>query len=174
MSWEDDVGHCDECGFRYDDVATEEIGGRLRTLPLRYETVLRAAGDSAIRTHPLAGVWSALEYTCHVRDVLVVQGERLARALVEDRPAFAPMGRDERVVRDRYNEQRVDTVLAELAEAAACLADAFDALDGTQRHRVGVYPYPTPEERSMTWLGRTAVHEGVHHLLDIERVLRAS
>ena len=120
----------------------------------------------------MAGVWSALEYACHVRDVFVVQQERLTRALSEERPTFPAMGRDERVTLDRYNEQRLDTVLAELGEAAARLADAFDALDDTQRQRVGVYPYPAPEERTMTWLGCTAVHEGVHHLLDIGRVLQ--
>ncbi|WP_406044517.1 hypothetical protein OG799_08560 [Micromonospora sp. NBC_00898] len=39
-------------------------------------------------------VWSPLEYTCHVRDVLRVQGERLALALVTEEPEFTPMGRD--------------------------------------------------------------------------------
>lgn len=64
--------------------------------------------------------WSALEYTCHVRDVLAVQRERLVSALTEQRPLFAPMRRDERAVEQRYNEQDIDAVLGELEQAVIC------------------------------------------------------
>jgi hypothetical protein len=43
-----------------------------------------------LRTRPEEGVWSALEYACHVRDVFLVQRDRLYTALVEDTPTFTP------------------------------------------------------------------------------------
>jgi S-DNA-T family DNA segregation ATPase FtsK/SpoIIIE len=167
------VDHCEECGFTYDQLPVEEIAGTLRSLPHRYEELLATAG-SAIHAHPVAGVWSALEYTCHFRDVLTVQRERLELALVEEGPIFIPMGREERVVQERYNEQELATVLEQLTRAAQSLAHALEALDDSQWIRVGVYNWPTKAERTMSWLGRHTVHEGVHHLMDVERVIRAA
>jgi S-DNA-T family DNA segregation ATPase FtsK/SpoIIIE len=60
-------------------------------------------------------------------------------------------------------------VLADLAAAADALADAVDPLGEAELARVGVYPWPQPQERSLLWLGRHSVHEGEHHLLDIVR-----
>jgi hypothetical protein len=110
-----------------------------------------------------------LEYACHVRDVFDVQRQRLALALREEGPVFVPMERDERAVRDAYNEQNPSTVLADLAAAAHALADAVDALSEGELARTGVYPWPRPQVRSLLWLGRHSVHEGEHHLLDVVR-----
>ncbi len=167
------VNACDECGFVYDDLAVSGISRALRSLPPAYAERL-TAGEALVRAHPWPGVWSALEYACHVRDVLVVQRERVALALTEERPAFASMRREERVTEDHYNEQAVTVVLDELREAANSLGDALDALDEAGWNRVAVYNWPAPAERSMAWLGRHTVHEGLHHLGDIDRVLAAA
>lgn len=162
------MNRCDECGFVYEDLAPGDVPASLRAQPARYADALRtavAAGVARVRPHP--GTWSALEYTCHVRDVLQVQRERLRRALAEDRPVFAPMGRDERAVEDRYNEQDPERVLDELAQASADLTAALEELDTTGWRRVGVYPWPETAERSMAWLARHTVHETVHHLRDV-------
>ncbi len=70
--------------------------------------------DDAVRKRPAPEVWSPLEYACHVRDMLGVQTERVELAQREIDPVFVPMGRDERVVEDRYNEQDPAAVAAEL------------------------------------------------------------
>ena len=44
---------------------------------------------------------SPIEYACHVRDVALMQRNRVYVALVEDEPSFKPMYRDERVAFDR-------------------------------------------------------------------------
>ncbi|RKN57498.1 DinB family protein [Micromonospora costi] len=133
----------------------------------RYATALGAASEP--RRRPAEGVWSPLEYTCHVRDVLRVQGERLVLALSVTTPEFPPMGRDERAVAEAYNEQDPAVVLADLADAAEALAARFAGLRPTDLDRTGVYPWPEPTARTMLWLGRHTVHEGEHHLLDIRR-----
>ena len=159
------MDRCAQCGFDYATVAAATLPRRLTAFPPRYAATLRAADDP--RRRPAPGVWSPLEYTCHVRDVFDVQHERLAAALRTDAPEFLPMGRDERAVLEAYNEQDPDVVLTGLAAAAEALAEAFAGLHAAQWERVGVYPWPERRERSMLWLGRHTVHEGEHHLLDI-------
>ena len=159
------MDHCDECGFTYTTLAGEELPRRLRTAGPRFAAALAGVPDP--RRRPAPAVWSPLEYTRHVRDVLRVQGERLALALRTDDPEFAPMGREERVTLDAYNDQDPPTVLAELAQAADDLAGAFGALGPSQWSRTGIYNWPTVESRSILWLGRHTMHEVEHHLLDL-------
>jgi hypothetical protein len=109
-----------------------------------------------------------------MRDVLDVQRDRVTTALVTDDYAPAPMGRDERVVRDRYNEQDPAAVVGELTANAVALADAFDALTPEQWERTMTYNYPVSEVRTLEWVAVHTLHEGKHHLLDIGRVLRAA
>ena len=167
------MDRCDECGFVYESVARGAIGDALRALPADYARAFEGRAHLAT-AHPLPRVWSALEYACHVRDVLRVQHDRLRLALAEDRPAFVPMGREERVIADAYNAQPLDAVLRELGVAAEDLAEALDGLGDAAWGRTGVYNYPTRAERDMTWLGRHTVHEGRHHHMDVERVLTAA
>lgn len=119
-------------------------------------------------------MWSALEYACHTRDVLLAQRERLFLALVEDCPSLAPMHREQRVVLARYAAQDPETVAGQLAMAASLVADAFGDLDEPGRRRECVYNFPTPARRSVAWLGAHTLHEGEHHLQDVDRVLAAA
>jgi hypothetical protein len=162
-----DVDHCDECGFGYATVSAGELPRRLETAGPRFVTTLAAIPDP--RRRPAPSVWSPLEYTCHVRDVLRVQGERVALALRVDKPEFVPMGREERVVLDAYNSQDPQAVLTELSEAANDLARVFDTLSPAQWSRSGIYNWPTVESRTILWIGRHTVHELEHHLMDLRR-----
>lgn len=172
-------GVCGECGFDYDALADDEVAGKLRDFGRRYRAPLTRGLkgedlDAVVRTRPAPETWSALEYACHVRDVLEVQRGRVERALVEDVPAYTPMGRDERVVDDRYNEQDPVAVADALAANAEAIAATFAALTPEQWARTGLYQYPAATERDMRWLGRHTVHDGHHHLLDIGRSLRTA
>lgn len=165
------VDRCDECAFVFADVPAREVPRLLRGLGARYAAVLGEVRD--VRRRPAPEVWSPLEYTCHVRDVLRVQGERLALALVIEEPDFTPMGRDERAVADAYNAQDPPAVLAELAVAAEDVAAAFAGLGPAELARTGLYFWPQPQVRTLLWLGRQTVHEGEHHLLDVRRAALA-
>ncbi|HVC68987.1 MAG TPA: DinB family protein [Acidimicrobiales bacterium] len=158
---------CAECGCAYGTLGRAEIAPELRALAGRYRQVLQSTGSERLRAHPRAGVWSALEYGCHVRDVLAVQRERVLLALVGDEPSFAPMRRDERVLEERYNAQDPTVVAGELQARADALADAFEALDDEGWSRTGLYHWPTTAVRTVEWIGLHTVHECVHHLTDI-------
>lgn len=84
---------------------------------------------------------------------------------------FAPMYRDHRVTLARCNEQDPEEVAAQLRTAARLIAQAFGALDLAQLQRLCIYNFPAPAERPLLWNGQHTVHEGEHHLRDIERVL---
>lgn len=166
------MDHCDECGFRYDELDVSQIGATIRSFGDRYRTEVADTGlDQVVAARrPEAAVWSVLEYLCHIRDVLLVQRDRAVWALVDDRPAFPPMYREERVDLLRYAQQPVQHVVTELMLAAHLCATVFDGLSAEQLDRLLVYNYPTPTEHDIAWLGRHTVHEGEHHLLDVRTV----
>ncbi|MEX0874171.1 MAG: DinB family protein [Actinomycetota bacterium] len=164
---------CEECGYDYGTLPRDELAVTLRALAERYGEGLEASPE-VLRKHALAGVWSILEYCCHLRDVLRAQRERIGLALEQDTPTFAPMRREERVSEERYNEQEPKRVANEIQEAADQLAARLESLDEAGWNRAGVYNYPRSEVRTVDWIGRHTVHECVHHLMDIDRLVRAA
>jgi S-DNA-T family DNA segregation ATPase FtsK/SpoIIIE len=166
------VTRCDQCGFVYEEVAPDDVAGRLRAAPNRYRQAASNCSPRVVQMRPDPAVWSALEYGCHVRDVLLIQRDRAVLALVEDRPSFPRMYRDERVALCGYAQQGMDDVLAQLAMAAELCAMVFERLDGSGWSRPLVYNWPEPAELDIAWLGRHTLHEVEHHLQDFADVLR--
>jgi len=164
---------CAECGFRYDSVAAGDLPDRLRSFGPRFADRLGTAGG-AVHVRPAPEVWSALEYACHVRDALLVLRERLHLALAVDSPTFVSMHRDTRVTTAAYASTPVDDAAHELTVAAAMLARDAATLDDTALARRCTYHYPEPTERSVLWLLRHTVHEGEHHLGDVDAALASA
>ena len=129
--------------------------------------VLTAGRD--VRTRPEPARWSSLEYACHVRDVLLVQRERLLAARRRDRPECEPMGRDERVELDGYAGQDPADVARQLGDAAQMFANDLARLGAADWDRTLIYNYPYRAERSLRWLAIHTVHEVRHHLLDVRK-----
>jgi hypothetical protein len=129
--------------------------------------------EAILRSRPQPDTWSALEYTCHVRDVLLVQRDRTVLAVVETNPGFARMSRDERVAVARYDAHPPPQVVGQLGMAAELCATVFEGLTPDQWCRPLIYNYPTPAPRDIAWLARNTVHEVEHHLGDIRSVIAA-
>jgi hypothetical protein len=169
---------CEECGFDGDSITPSDAATAIRAFVRRYGAPLTRFlpgedGDALLRERPDDSTWSALEYACHVRDVFDLYDVRLQRTLLEDAPTFESMGRDERAIRERYNEQEPAKVADELATNAERLAATIEGLDAGDWERRAVNPYPAPEPRTVLWMVRHVAHEASHHLLDIGRGLRA-
>jgi uncharacterized damage-inducible protein DinB len=159
---------CPSCDLAYSayDLASAVAG--IRAVPDAVASRVTALPASALRQRPEPGVWSVLEYAAHVRDLYATFLIRLHRTRTEDHPTLDPMFGDLRAQRLRYNDLPVDAVLRELALAAAgfCdeVADTADDEWGRQLRRL------PGENRTALWLVRHAMHEGVHHVRDIERI----
>ena len=164
------MDRCEGCGFEYD----------LGEAPMASAAIVRASGDLVSMLHDRAAdlttrrephTWSPPEYGCHVRDVLLVQRERVLAARSMDRPSFNPMGRKERVRHDGYAEQDVTDVARQLSDAARLFANVLSRLSPVDWDRSVMYNYPEPRERSLRWVAVHTVHELHHHTLDIRRQL---
>jgi hypothetical protein len=168
---------CGECGYTYESVPTDKLAGRLRDMGPRYRAALERADPDAARRRPGPAVWSALEYACHMRDVLLVQRDRAVLALVEDNPGFARMYRDERVELCHYSSEPIEHVLDELDMSARLCALVFEGLGQSAWERRLVYHLPSADASGpvdVAWLGRHTVHEGEHHLMDVKAALTAA
>jgi hypothetical protein len=164
------VDRCRECGFEYDLDRAPAAAGDIVTGVAPVAAVL--GGDRAElgrRGEPTT--WSPLEYGCHLRDVLLVQRERVLAARRTDTPSFEPMGRDERVDHDGYRAQDPAAVARQLTDAAGLFANVLARLESEDWDRTVVYAYPDRRERSLRWVAVHTVHEVRHHLLDIRRQL---
>ncbi|MCX5195570.1 DinB family protein [Streptomyces sp. NBC_00249] len=159
---------CAECDFEYDLALAPTVSERAVDHAGAYAEVL--SGEPAVlRLRPAPEVWSPVEYACHMRDVLLVQRERVLAARRLDRPVAEPMGRDERVDHDGYAEQAPADVARQLHDAALLFAHVLDRLSAADWDRTLTYSYPEPEERSLRWVAVHTLHELRHHLLDMRR-----
>ena len=162
---------CDECGFRFEGIAAGELSGQLRDVSARYGQRLEGLRAEALGHHPTPAVWSALEYACHVRDVLFNIRDRILLALVEDDPAFPLMYREEWVRLARYAEEDPSRVAAGIGVGGNLLAFLLDGVASDQLTRTGIYG---GTQRDVLWMGRQALHEVRHHLGDIDTCLMSA
>jgi hypothetical protein len=165
------MDHCTECGFDY-DVAEALTAGPAIIDEVAALAVLLRSGSADLRSRRQSDTWSPLEYGCHLRDVLLVQRERVLAARRVDCPTFDPMGRDERVEQDGYADQDPGRVALQLTEAAYLYANDLSRLTREDwDRRSATYNYPTRQERSLRWMAMHTLHEVRHHLLDVRRQL---
>ena len=163
------MDRCPECGFAYE---LDAASGSAKVIVVgagEIAAILTNGNDIARRRQ--REVWSPLEYGCHVRDVLLVQRERVLAALRTDCPAPEPMGRDERALHDGYAEQQPVDVARQLNDAALMFANVLARLDDAGWERTLIYNYPTPSERSLRWVAVHTEHEVRHHLGDVRAQL---
>jgi len=165
---------CDECGFDYDGLTGREAAGVFNAHAAAISELLQSNDDVHVRVRPRPSVWSAIEYTCHVRDVLLMQRERVFLVLVEDTPQFAPMYRDQRVENARYDQEEIPDLIRELGVAAELMVKLGEMLSDDQLARQCIYGFPEPTERDLDWVFRHTAHELIHHEMDIHRSVSKS
>ncbi len=153
---------CDDCGFDASSFHATGTGAALRDQVVRWVDVL---GRSGVNVRPSPGVWSPLEYACHVRDVFRKFDERLALMLNEIDPAFENWDQDATAIKDRYDRQNAVDVANELQEAGIMLADRFDSVVGEQWLRTGLRS--DGSAFTVESIAKYLMHDPVHHLWDV-------
>lgn len=161
---------CLDCGADPSDVADHELGTTILREIAVWGRLMAGADPAAVRVRPHADVWSALEYACHVRDLLPVMTARIARMIVEDDPVLGWWDHEAAVVEDRYDEQVpvlvIEAMTAAGREFAATLADlGAGDWERTAQRRPG-------EEFTVRGMARFVLHEVIHHRDDAARSLK--
>jgi hypothetical protein len=164
---------CPECGLDYDTVSPPDAKVAIRSFPRRYRTALAAALDDEtdeglVRRRPDPSTWSGLEYTVHVADLFEHFAGVIRRMYDETRPTIDFWDPDERAASERYAEQDPRATLDRLDAAATKLASELERVDADGWSRTATFPFG---ERDLLMMARNAVHEGSHHLRDVEQVL---
>lgn len=153
---------CAGCGLDVSTIEGSELGPTLRTTVPRWRAVLARAD---VRLRPRPGVWSPLEYACHVRDALAVHGARLELILRTDAPLFEEWDQDIAALDGEYLRQDPATVADEIAAAAGTLADMLDTVEGKDWER---FAHRSDGSRlTVDELARYLLHDVSHHLRDV-------
>jgi hypothetical protein len=154
---------CPECGLDTRQVQREDVSRMLRDAAAAWVGVLEQS--DSVRKRPSPGVWSPLEYACHVRDVVRLYDQRLQRMMLEDDPLFPNWDQDATALAERYGEQDPVTVSAELREAADLLAGHFETVTGEAWQRTGTRS--DGARFTIDTFARYFIHDPIHHLYDV-------
>jgi len=156
---------CPDCGFDATALAPEDISVRLRDASVRYAAAL---GREDVRTRPAAGVWSPLEYTCHVRDVCDVMRGRIDQILAGGGEVvrFANWDQDETAAEKQYWRSDPEGVRREVGDAFEAAATAYERPSGAQ------WGWPALRSNgsqfTATTLAQYFMHDIQHHLWDVK------
>jgi hypothetical protein len=156
---------CTECGF---DGATYDDRGLLdawRALGAHWRALLATAGEH-LRTRPAPGVWSAIEYAAHSRDITAIHVAGVEIALPGDEPVLPPFP-DNAVdeMASGYGREDPDAVLDALERHATRLAELADEA-GVDAWRHGLTI--GTERNDVRRLLEHGLHDSTHHLRDVE------
>jgi hypothetical protein len=154
---------CPQCGFDAAALRPTDVAGYIRRDAADWPTRL---SRPAATTRPGPGVWSVLEYACHVRDVHRVFDHRVRLMLGEDRPRFPNWDQDETAVADDYASQQADTVAGELVAAANAVADTYATVPDESWSRPGVRS--NGSEFTVASIAAYHLHDIVHHAWDVD------
>jgi hypothetical protein len=162
---------CDACGFdgsRVDDAA---LIAAIRDLGPRWQALLAAAG-AELRSRPQPGVWSALEYAAHSRDITALHLYGVREALTGDEPTLPAIAGDDLVdsAATGYAREDPNAVAVALAGHASLLAEVASAAGFASWSRGITIGDSRIDVRGLL---EHALHDSSHHLRDVELGLSA-
>jgi hypothetical protein len=161
--------HCDECGFDAVPAGGPELAGAIRAVGESFRAPL-TSGHASVRRRPDEKTWSPLEYGAHMRDVIAIWNMMLKQALTQDRPRFPspdPDVADRAAADGGYGELDPVVVADGLAANAERMATKLSAVEADGWSRTVVLG---DEPLSALDIANKILHEGRHHLNDIQRM----
>jgi len=153
---------CPECGLDTREITRSTVASTIRENAGAWRRVLSEPGA---RERRQPGVWSTLEYACHVRDVFGLFDERLTLMLTQDNPRYSNWNQDETAVSSRYAEQDPTQVAADLSAAAQTIAARFETVSGPQWERTGTRS--DGAVFTVDTFARYLLHDVLHHVHDV-------
>jgi hypothetical protein len=164
-----DHERCEACGFDGSSFGDAALLSEIRSLGARWRALIATAGP-ALRVRPAPGVWSAIEYAAHSRDVTALHCFGVEQALTEDEPAY-PAIDGENLVQSASTGYRgaEPSVVVDAIDELACRLARLAAGAPAAAWRRGL----TIGDHRMTVrrLLEHALHDSTHHLDDVQRGL---
>lgn len=157
---------CPDCGFDASLIGTEEFDAALEFEADAWRRWLSIADESALRHHHTTGVWSGLEYACHVRDLFAVFAARVDQLREGEPGPLQWWDHEAAVIEEPYNEAAVGVVVDELGTNAMILSAATIGVVGNMWSRSA--ERRPGEVFTLAGLVRFALHESFHHRLDAQ------
>jgi hypothetical protein len=161
---------CPDCGADPSTLVDGSLGREVSREIAAWGRLLAAADPVRVRARPVDDVWSALEYACHVRDLLPVMTERLSRIRSEDEPSLGWWDHEASVIDDHYNEQVPVLVVEAMTRNARDFAAALALVEAEEWDR-GADRRPG-ERFTVRGIARFVLHEVIHHRDDAARSLK--
>ncbi len=165
---------CPECGLDYDTILPPDAVVAVRSYPRRYAELLPPRDDDdkpdgVIRRRPAPEVWSALEYTAHMVDVFDDLADIVTKIVSGKHPVLDHgLDPDQQAIAAQYSQMDREDVLARLKASAENMANVIAKVPNDAWYRSSTFSFG---ERDALTMARNAVHEGYHHLRDVESVL---
>lgn len=161
--------HCAACGFDGSHYSDEALLAAVRDLGPSWKALLGEAGTD-LRARPSPGVWSAIEYAAHSRDITALHAFGVQQALTQDEPTYPPIESDELIetAAATYEDADPDQVGTELENQASELAHlAADAGSDAWGRGLTI----GGERTDVRYLLEHALHDSLHHVEDVQRGL---
>lgn len=158
---------CPDCGTDAASVADGDLGREVMRAVAAWGRSMAAADPVAVRQRPADGVWSALEYACHVRDVLPVMAGRIDRMLVDDAADLGWWDHEAAAIEEDYNAQVPVLVIEQMTANGRAFAAVLDRVGDDEWDREATRR--AGETFTIRGIGRFVLHEVVHHRVDAER-----
>jgi DinB superfamily len=167
---------CNECGFDPAELRPRNLPVAIRSYGRRYRAPLTRGLadedlDEIVRRSPSADVWSAIEYSAHVRDIFRVFDDRVRCALTDTEPSETVVDWEGKVAAASPTLDR-QALADDLDDAADTFATVLSELADHEWRLPTITGKGKPA--TVAEVAIIAVHEGSHHLLDVGRVLRAA
>ncbi len=153
---------CPDCGFDPATVHPTAVAGHIRRDAADWANRL---ADPGVRRRPAPGVWSNLEYGCHIRDVHRIFDHRVHLMLSENDPQFPNWDQDATAIAEDYGAQDPSVVAAELRAAADAVADRYDSVPAGGWDRRGLRS--NGSEFTVATIAVYHLHDIVHHAWDV-------
>jgi hypothetical protein len=163
---------CPQCGDNPAAFPPESLATLVVERTSAWRGFLVHADDHFLRHIPEPGVFSPIQYAAHVNGVLRVSGDRLLLGMEQDGPVV-PMFNPSQDEWAAYNLLDAEELANDLEHSARRVADILGEVGPSDWSRTvvndrgpyGVYTF------TLAGIGRNAVHESHHHLLDAKGTL---
>lgn len=161
---------CGGCGMAYGDHGRDELAPRARTIAPRWRELVTGREEHVLARRPDEDTWSAKEYGWHLGSVLDWMATSVESMIDEDEPTIEWYGHEADVRDADPNGRDLDEVTTRIDRGSSRLAAVLASVDIDDWDRRAEFTWG---RRDVMDMARNAVHEGEHHLADVERVLHA-